>query len=520
MALQVSKVVSNPLCRQKSLQKVGNQTFDSESKPQNSTVITRLLTAGGLLGAFFLTAAAKDEPFSESLSPAGISKSIEDKQVVEKEAEISVASFADRLREIKSFDKRQKYLHNILSELNPQLLVSSEASKAPTALDLFNKKHNYSLECMGIKKIENKPYRFILINNFKNSNIEPIRLSLSTDDVLNTKTRKDVFKLLEKKLTEHKKRMEKQFSVWSSPYEYDFPKGGETVCMMALALSNLSGMESDLVRELEIYSKHYEMPIAALSIDEAHRPELEKLLKAQGFTNLPKFTKATNESILENFEAVLKKAIDEKKSKVVFHYMAHGGETGKISSSDGKILPEEIAKVISKKYKGKPICEQIDITVFAGTCYSGRQLDGIKKYFEEKSNIPVKNLRIITESKYTTASAGLTPEKASLVSDLMTDKSGPVDYYLSWYREHLQYLETKGIKTQSPVGTYLHAIRFADLMTRYDTSNKQNPLGFHYQHDPKEKKTTKKYFTDSRQIANDEEGKKNLTVETNEVIRT
>ena len=155
---------------------------------------------------------------------------------------------------------------------------------------------------------------------------------------------------------------------------------------------------------------------------------------------------------------------------------------------------------MSKSYKGAPLCDQIDLTVWAGSCYSGKQLDDMKQYFQERKNIPVKNLRIITESKYTTAGASTTPYNASLVSDLMTDNSGPLDYYRAWYREYLKYLENKGIRINDLAGTYLHEVRLADLMTRFDTDNEQDSQGYHYSNDPNTNTIIDQYFTNFKPV--------------------
>ena len=390
--------------------------------------------------------------------------------------------YASSLRELKGFEQREKYLQGLIKTLNPQLL----SNNTETTLDLFNKKNNLSLKCMGIRK---DPYEFVFLDErfFLGKNKIPVRIALSLDEITNVKSENELFKLLEQKLVKHKEELKEQYAIWERPYEYDFPHNSGS-CMFALTLSGLSGMESDLIRSLEMYTKYYGMSADALCIDNIHRDELDKLLKENDFKNLPKITQATKAEILDSLEQVLKKAIDDKKSMLMFHYLAHGSNNSKIWASDGPILPKEIAERISRSYKGSPLCSQIDITIWAGSCYSGRQLDGIKKFFEDRKNIPVKNLRVITESTYTTAGASTTPDNASIVSDLMTDNSGPLDYFRSWYREYLSY---KGITS----GNYLEEIRFADLMTRYETFNGQDSQGFHYYNDLINNKTDGKYFT-------------------------
>ncbi len=203
--------------------------------------------------------------------------------------------------------------------------------------------------------------------------------------------------------------------------------------------------------------------------------------------------------MLLNLETALKKAIDEKKTAFLFHYMTHGGKTGNVSLSDGTSMNgEDIAKVISKSYNGRPICDQIDITLWGGTCYSVKQLNDVKDYFQARREIPVKNLRIIGES-VTTSGAGTTPYTASLVLDneIMQDKSGPLDYYRAWFHEHLK---NKGIKSIGEVGSYLHEVRFSDLMGLFDTWNNQDAQGFHYSNNPKTGNVVEQYFTQLKPI--------------------
>ncbi|MBI2995183.1 MAG: caspase family protein [Candidatus Melainabacteria bacterium] len=405
--------------------------------------------------------------------------------------------YALTLREIYGFESREIYIRNLLEKLNPQLLSSVSNFKDDTALSSFNKKHDLSLVCIGIKS---EPAEFVFIDNnyFLGKSQIPLRVALTYEEVTNIKTKQSLEQLLEKKLSAHINDMCEQYAVWSEPYQYDFQKNSGA-CMFALSLEGLSGMETDLARVLETYRRDYGMSLSALCIDDIHKEELLQVLGDEGFCDIPEIVSGTKSEILRQLESSLKKAIDEKKSVFMFHYMNHGNEDGGILASDYETMePKEIAEIISRPYKGQSLCAQIDITIWAGSCFSGSQLDGIKNYFQERKEIPVKNLRIITESKYTSAGAGTTPENASLVSDLMTDKSGPLDYYCSWYKEYLQHLTSKGVKIERPVGTYLHKIKFADLMTQYDTSNRQDSQGFHYSNDPKTKKLIEQYFTQTK----------------------
>lgn len=392
---------------------------------------------------------------------------------------------AVELRKIKGFAKREDYLKRVLKGINSELLPSIDNSNEETALAIFNKKHNTSFICMGIKK---QPYEFVFIdeNYFLGKSLHPIRIAITLSEAEYTQGRDNIVSLLDHKLKDEKQKLSEQYSIWAKPYKYDFSKNRKTVLMMALALSDLSGMESDFVRELEIYNKIYNMPVEALCIQGAHITQYQKELQGKNFENLPLPTKATKAEILKNIESVLKKAIDGRKEKVMIHLMAHGSDDGSLWAEDDAIKPDEVGDVLASTYNGRSLCDQIEITIWIGNCYSGRHLDGLKSYFDARRNIGVKNLSVIAESNYTQASAGLTPEDASLVSDLMTDRSGPLDYYSSWYRECLDYIKTKykDKVIKEPASTFLHQIRFGDLMSRYDSPWRQDAQGFHYYNDP------------------------------------
>ncbi len=401
--------------------------------------------------------------------------------------------YALEFRKIKGFEGRDTYIKDLLQKLNPQLLSVLPGSEE-TALSTFNKKHGLSLVCAGIK---NKPAEFVFIDNdyFTGKNPIPRRIAITIDEAKGITTKQDTLALLEKKIEQDNLTMSEQHKIWSAPYSYSIQKN--STCMLALTLTNLSGMESDLLSSVEIYTKNHGMTLSALCIDKVHIPEFNKLAKERDLKDFPEIKNCTRDSVLSNLEGALIKAIDQKKTEFLFHYMTHGGPGGDVSLSEStSINGEDIGKVISKPYKGKPICEQIDITLWGGTCYSVKQLNDIKGYFQARKELPVKNLRIIGEST-TTSGAGTKPYTASLVldSNIMQDKSGPLDYYRVWYYEHLNFLKSKGMKSGGEVGTYLHEIRFADLMGRFDTWNNQDAQGFHYSNNPATNEKIEKQFT-------------------------
>ncbi|MBI3589810.1 MAG: caspase family protein [Candidatus Melainabacteria bacterium] len=463
---------------------------------EKSSTLSRIASLASLLAAIFVFEAGSksslvsDSPFKGITTAEKTDNILGDYYASE--------DIGSALRNIQGFEGREAYIRSLLGRMNPELLLTSSNPYYETALAAFNERTGLHLACWGIQKGSND---FIFINDFLGRNAEPVRIALTYNEVSNTRTKADVLNLLEEKLAGQRRELSEQYAVWARYQDgYDIPRDGSTACMVALALSNLPGMETDLVRAMEVYSRDYAMSIESICIDPAHKNGVDEGVRDRGLRDLPEYRSATRSEILREFERVLKKAIDEGKSTVMFHYMTHGGQNNQIYASDTTIDPREIAELIAQNYNGKPLCAQIDIVIWAGSCYSRMQLDRIKEYFDQHENIAVRNLRIISESKYTTAGASTRPDNASLVSDLMTDNSGPLDYYRSWYHEYLQYLQSKNIRPINPLGTYLHEVRFADLMSRFDTYNNQDAQGFHYYNDPETHMRSGRFFTNLRPV--------------------
>ena len=195
----------------------------------------------------------------------------------------------------------------------------------------------------------------------------------------------------------------------------------------------------------------------------------------------------------------LKKAIDDRKSYFVFHYFLHGSPDGTIWTDNQPITPEEIAEVLTRTHgsRNKPICEQIDIFMWAASCYSGRQYERMRAYFNERRDVPVRNFRMITEAIYTTSDAGTNPRNASLVSfiPIMSDNSGTTDYYSAIFDEYMTHLQNSGIHVSSQARSYLQKVRFIDLMAGYDSGSGQDLQGFHYSNDPRRNRVFEHQFS-------------------------
>ena len=395
--------------------------------------------------------------------------------------------YTDGLRSSRSIGDGQSYLNNALAQLNPQLLPAQMHSSTTTALNDFNRKNRTSFFCMGIKG-DTGEFVFLDNNYFLGRTNIPRRIALTYNEVKDTKGKADVLALLERKLGEHNQVMRNQHSIWSVPYRFDFPRN-RGACMLVLEQAPLKGMETDLLSSLRAYTGTYGMTVNALGVGGFHSTNMENLLKNEKIDNLPVRSSVTKEAILSNLESSLKKAIDDRKSYFVFHYLLHGSPDGTIWTDNQPITPEEIAEVLTRPHGrgNKPISEQIDIFMWAGSCYSGRQYERMRAYFGERRDLPVRNFRMITEAVYTTSDAGTNPRNASLVSfiPIMSDNSGTTDYYSAIFDEYMTHLQNSGIHVSSQARSYLQKVRFIDLMAGYDSGSGQDLQGFHYSNDPR-----------------------------------
>ena len=381
------------------------------------------------------------------------------------------------LHKLKGFNKRQEFLQILLKNLNKDL---------QPAVEEFNKRHLYSLECFGIKE---QTSSFVFINTFKNENIEPIRISVSYSEVKNTESKEKLVQLLEKKLTKVKDRFKNQYTTWSEQFDYDLPKDGSAACMIVCVPHKLTGVEAAHTRTLEIYQKYYKMSVFALCME--NKKSWKEEVKNKGLSDLPEPGSASRDEILNALDISLKKVINEKKSTFVFHYMMHGSKKGSMGAADQLMSPKDFAKVISK------YSDKIKIVTIMRSCYAGRQLDKIVSYLKH-TNKPVKELIIISSAKHTSGYAGLSQKNASLVCDKLEKGCGPLDYYTSYYHELLEYLKSNeggSVKFKSPVGTKLHEIRFADLMGIYDSKYGQDSLFLRYSNDPTNHQRIEKYYS-------------------------
>lgn len=406
--------------------------------------------------------------------------------------------YGQELSQINGFGQRQDYIRNLLQTTNPQLLPSILNSSQSTALAEFNRKHNMNLTCLGIKRlttqerdgfgsktvVTGQELVFVDMDYLTGRNTTPTRIGINFVDIAATQGKSNVLGLLERKLDEHKQSMRAQHAIWAQPYEFSFaPNQG--ACMLVLEQYPLQGMETDLVSSLRAYTGRYGMSVNAIGVGNYHSTRLQSLLENE--KDLPAFTEATREAILTNLEKSLQKAIDDGKTYFVFHYFLHGSPDGKIHAENGAINPQDLAEVISRPYgrQNRPLCEQIDIFMWAASCYSGQQINGIRSYFENNRHIPVRNLRIIAEAD-NTSSWVQGPDAMSLATSLpiMADTSGITDFYSAVFDEYQNELANRGVRIEDRARSYLWKVRFIDLMSRFDSGESQDLQGFHFSNNP------------------------------------
>ena len=420
-------------------------------------------------------------------------------------------NYSTELRQIQGFGQRQDYINNLLREANPQLLPSVPNSQ-PTALAEFNRRHNMNLVCLGVKELtERRSYYetvtvghelvFVDMDYLSGRNNIPVRIGINYTEAAATQGKDNVLSLLESKLNAHNQTMQAQHTVWNAPYEFGFtPNQG--ACMFVLEQAPLRGMGTDLISSLRAYTGRYGMTVNAINVGDFHEDTLQNLLENENIQGLPEFGNATKEAILQDLESALQRAVDDGKNYFVFHYYLHGDEHGGIHTSDdythAVINPSEFAEVISRPYgkSNRPLCEQIDIFMWAASCYSGKQIDGIRSYFENHREIPVRNLRVVAESDDTSSWTN-TPGAMSLATSLpiMNDNSGITDFYSAVFDEYQNQLVNRGVRIEDRARSQLWKIRFVDVMSRFDSPESQDLQGFHFSNNPNYNKIFEHQFS-------------------------
>lgn len=418
----------------------------------------------------------------------------------------------------RSFSGRDEQIRGFLAELNTNI---------DPALQAFNRSTGLSLAPMGIRK---QPYEIVFINTFDGSVKLPMRIALTVQQISDAKTQKELTTLLHREYTTQRRTLEAQYALWEKGDSFDLSKEKTSVLLVS-APGHLTGIETDVVRMAEIYRTYYDARIEGLFVD-----------NLRNWKDTPKgHVDALPEAQISNASAIrdalgvgLQKAVMSGQETFVFHYDMHGRKSGKLDAVPAKLVfaertvPREEAELDATDFaeaislpdqkSGRPLCSLINIVIVAESCYSGKQLDIIVEWLHSKK-VPVRSLRIATAaSRETPASAGVTVESASLVSDKMRgDNAGALSYYLSYYFELLDHLRERRaraagiakeeIELEKPLGTFGHAIQFADRMAREDSDKepeeRQDLQGYHYSTE----EGIDRYFSGTRKAPGTQEGR-------------
>lgn len=369
-----------------------------------------------------------------------------------------------------------------------------------SALEKFNSKHKISMERVSLvnsrRHAKDSNFRFVFTNTFKGECKRPLLLSLSYEELANTKSEGAIVDLLERKLIAEVKSKESEHSIWIKDFIYDLPRG-KTELMLCFVPGHLRGIEEDAGNILGTYLKQY--GATASTILTTNKEKLEKevagLRKDHSFAEVQD---ATKENILKGLENGLIKAIKEGKGAFVFHFTMHGNPDEKFKANDESITAEEITAILKKEVNGKSIASQIAIDLVGEQCFSG--VTGSKIIEDlQKNKTEVKSLNVINSSTRVESYAGVGSDSASISSNRINDfHSGAFAYYFTVYYELIDAMKKSGIKLDGEAGTFSHAMRFIDRMAAEDSFTDQNTQAIHYSYNPETKEQVLKRFADQR----------------------
>jgi len=359
----------------------------------------------------------------------------------------------------KTANDKERFVQDAVRRINPKLEAELKG---------FNEASGVSLRPISLRQL---PFEFVFINTWENPKDKshlPIRIALGLDELKNA----DAINLIKNRFQAD--MASKQVELWEKRgFGFDLPKNGKTSFMVAAVpkatgSDYLVGSENSMANMANIYRTQFgaQWEGSVMQDSEAWNAALAK----NGLEkNAPSNSLATKENILNGFRDGLKKAIDSGQEMFLFQYIMHGSpENGLMAATnDAPIEAEEYAKVFSEKYNGKPLAEQIGITLVIESCFGGVQLENIIKYLE-KEKIPVKELRIVSgaqrEAAYKYDPSGLT---ISLGAE--SDPRSPMTNYIKYYFEWIDRRKASGEVIKPPLGTMGHAIAFADRMQKSDT---------------------------------------------------
>ena len=345
---------------------------------------------------------------------------------------------------------------------------------------------------IGIQKL---PYEFVFVA--LNKNMPPDRIGITPVELKRCKTKEDLIELFKNKID--KERKSSTSTKLQREYSYQIPCDGKTACVFVCIPKHLAGIETDILRLMEIYKDDYKASVYGICMENRNEwlksiikqnPQLINIFSQKDLLeaiNVLFPYSGTENDILRNIETSAKRAIDEGKSTLNIHYLVHGTEAGEVCAEKNTVSPTKLIDILIGEYKGKPISEQLDINIIATSCYSGKQLDTMLSYLKQK-NIGVRALRIVTDSKYTPSWAATSIENATIPSDGMAfDRSATSLYNLSCYREIIKGLQQEGFEVPSEFNSFFYNYQFVRVFSQKDSPTGQVLQAIYYHNNPTNK---------------------------------
>lgn len=397
-------------------------------------------------------------------------------------------------------ENRQKCLVDLMKKTNPQFVSSEDKS---TAIDFVQKELNQRFAFVGINTGQSfssaQKHEFVFVNLPEGDNYVPLRLSFNYNELKNARTKDEAIKLIQLKITQEKERLRFQHIAWGKKYGIHIPTDGSAAVMITAFPGKADGIETDYSRICRIYLDDFKASVYGICME--NKDTWDNLPDVQKMRNDNSIPQAIGTSEKKLFLDTLKKsvtqAIDKKKNCFVLHYTLHGTPDGRMNAgiifaTKEDLHPEEIAEVLSSEHNGKPVCEQIDITIIAESCFAKAQKDKLFAYFQgnnpAKKKIPVKGLTMVASTSDSTPSfAATSPKNCSMTCDKSGDDlAGTFNYNFSNFFE---LINTFKIKFNQE-----HLFKFIDRMSMADSPIEQDLQIFYYMHNPDTKEETYRQF--------------------------
>lgn len=437
----------------------------------------------------------------------------------------------------------------INSELKKALPIKYKQIKE--ALKEINQESGLALKLVSLKK---DLLEIVIINSFYSEidgksqlakNLTPVRIGLNLSDLLGN----NLHEVLKNKWS--KLQNSKQYKLFKKDLKLKIDK--DTHLVQATDYKHHVGTIYHSLKSMLLHKKYYQInSVAEPIIDyENYKMEQEYLKAKKALSDslneidfvIPHYNEDLSDplnsnSIAEQLRSELKRAIDSGKQQILIKYGAHGdydeydtfalafgqGDSNMFSSLD-------FLDVLSERYKGKSLGNQIDIVVVCNSCKSSDFANQIvevvsftPEFVKEKGledpdeealifkddirNLVIYSggdtniLGILDKEKISINNTsksnsevlkeiGLSPEmkielKHSLAQWFKFRKVYEakelysvsfMENYFQVYCQILEELEAKGIDTSKLSDNYLNVLRFMDIMSQGDSERGENHEG-------------------------------------------